>query len=258
MDPLGFALENFDAIGQWRDDDDGARDQRDDHAARRRRSTARRRFARRCCARATSSSGPSTEKLLTYALGRGVEYYDAPTVRQLVRDAGADDYRWSSLVLGIVAERAVPDAASADDARPELRRRPQAPSASRVRPSRAREEQRVSHVHHQDASVPSDGAARPRRDARVAAARQHGAGADGAEPDRRGAGAAAGRVLRAQRHVDGLLVAESRRAARRAAADAAVAGGVQGPGPARAAGWPTRPRTWSRAAAITRGRPARS
>ena len=43
-----------------------------------------------------------TEKLLTYALGRGVDYLDAPTVRQIVRDAARDDYRWSSLVLGIV------------------------------------------------------------------------------------------------------------------------------------------------------------
>ena len=43
-----------------------------------------------------------TEKLLTFALGRGVTYYDAPTVRQLVRDMAQDDNRWSSLVLGIV------------------------------------------------------------------------------------------------------------------------------------------------------------
>ena len=42
------------------------------------------------------------EKLLTYALGRGVDYLDAPAVRQIVRDAARDDYRWSSLVLGIV------------------------------------------------------------------------------------------------------------------------------------------------------------
>ena len=43
-----------------------------------------------------------TEKLLTYALGRGVEYYDMPAVRQIVREAAPDDYRWSSLILGIV------------------------------------------------------------------------------------------------------------------------------------------------------------
>jgi hypothetical protein len=43
-----------------------------------------------------------TEKLMTYALGRGLEYYDAPTVRAIDRAAAADDYRWSSLILEIV------------------------------------------------------------------------------------------------------------------------------------------------------------
>jgi len=43
-----------------------------------------------------------TEKLLTYSLGRGLEYYDAPAIRGIVRGAAADDYRWSSVVLGIV------------------------------------------------------------------------------------------------------------------------------------------------------------
>ncbi len=43
-----------------------------------------------------------TEKLLAYALGRRLEYYDRPMVRKIVRDAAADDYRWSSLILGIV------------------------------------------------------------------------------------------------------------------------------------------------------------
>ena len=45
---------------------------------------------------------PLTEKLLTYALGRGLEYYDAPVVRSIVRDAGRDNYRFSSVLLGIV------------------------------------------------------------------------------------------------------------------------------------------------------------
>jgi hypothetical protein len=43
-----------------------------------------------------------TEKLLTYALGRGLEYYDAPAVRGILRTAAADDYRWSSLIFAIV------------------------------------------------------------------------------------------------------------------------------------------------------------
>ena len=43
-----------------------------------------------------------TEKLLTYALGRAVQYYDMPAVRTIMRDAAVDDYRWSSIILGIV------------------------------------------------------------------------------------------------------------------------------------------------------------
>ena len=50
-----------------------------------------------------------TEKLLTYALGRGVEYPDMPLVRSIVRDAAASDYRFSSLVMGIVKSRAISD-----------------------------------------------------------------------------------------------------------------------------------------------------
>ena len=47
-------------------------------------------------------AGTLTEKLLTFALGRGVEYYDAPAIRRIVREAGKDGYRFSSLILGIV------------------------------------------------------------------------------------------------------------------------------------------------------------
>ena len=43
-----------------------------------------------------------TEKLTTYALGRGVEYYDMPAVRKVLKDASAHDYRWSSIIMGIV------------------------------------------------------------------------------------------------------------------------------------------------------------
>jgi hypothetical protein len=47
-------------------------------------------------------AGRVTEKLLTFALGRGVEYYDAPVIRKIIREAASDDYRFSSLILGIV------------------------------------------------------------------------------------------------------------------------------------------------------------
>ena len=57
---------------------------------------------RRCCAGRSCSSARFAEKLLTYALGRGVEYYDAPAIRAIVRDARPQNYRMSSIILGIV------------------------------------------------------------------------------------------------------------------------------------------------------------
>jgi hypothetical protein len=106
MDPLGFALENFDPIGQWRDAElevpidaatvlpDGSKV--DGPVA----------FRHALLARREEFVTNFTERLLTYALGRGVEYYDAPAVRRIVRDATARDYRWSDVVLGVV--RSVP------------------------------------------------------------------------------------------------------------------------------------------------------
>ncbi len=102
MDPLGFALENFDAIGRWRESDQGA----PIDAAITWRDTAidSPKAFREALLRQGEDELLRTiaEKLLTYAIGRGVNYLDAPTVRQIVRDAARDDYRWSSLVLGIV------------------------------------------------------------------------------------------------------------------------------------------------------------
>ncbi len=102
MDPIGFSLENFDAIGAWRttfagkpidtsgvlpdggafDGPTGLRDM--------------------LLARPADFVGTVTEKLMTYALGRGVQYYDMPTVRRIVREAEAVDYRWSAIILGII------------------------------------------------------------------------------------------------------------------------------------------------------------
>lgn len=103
IDPPGFALENFDGLGAWRNVDE---------------------FGNPIDATATMPNGVEvqgmtglrtlllqqpeqfaatvTEKLLSYALGRALGYYDKPTVRAIVQDAAVDDYRWSSLVLGIV------------------------------------------------------------------------------------------------------------------------------------------------------------
>ena len=106
MDPLGFALEQYDAIGRWRDTEDG---QPVDSTG--------------ALPDGTAIEGPAglrellmrrqgefvktvTEKLLTYALGRGLEHYDMPAVRQIIREAASTDHRWSSIILGIT--RSVP------------------------------------------------------------------------------------------------------------------------------------------------------
>jgi mono/diheme cytochrome c family protein len=101
MDPLGFALEHFDAVGRWRETDGGAAI---DATINLDGSTvdSPKAFREALLGRGNEVVHTVAEKLLTYALGRGVEYYDAPTVRRLVRDLARDEYRWSSLVLGIV------------------------------------------------------------------------------------------------------------------------------------------------------------
>ena len=102
MDPLGFALENFDAIGAWRATD--THSQIDASGTMPTGVT----FDGLPGLRALLVNDPEslvstvTEKLLAYALGRGLEYFDYPTVRKITRDAAAADYRWSSLVLGII------------------------------------------------------------------------------------------------------------------------------------------------------------
>ena len=102
MDPLGFSLDNFDAIGQWRVKESGAPIDPSGQLA-----------------DGTQVSGPVqlraalmkhpeqfvrtlTAKLMTYGLGRGLEYYDMPAVRKVERDAANRDYRFSALILGII------------------------------------------------------------------------------------------------------------------------------------------------------------
>jgi len=104
IDPLGFALENFDAVGRWRSEDREAGEPIDSSGV---------------LADGTAVSGPVelreallerpdqfvqtlTEKLMTYGLGRALEHTDMPTVRRIVRDAAENDYRFSDLVWGIV------------------------------------------------------------------------------------------------------------------------------------------------------------
>jgi hypothetical protein len=105
MDPLGFALENFDAIGKWRTTEgpspidasgvlpDGTKFAGPDE------------FRDALLAHRDEFVRTFTEKLLTYALGRAVAYYDMPALRAITREAAPGDYRWSSLVLAIVKSR---------------------------------------------------------------------------------------------------------------------------------------------------------
>ena len=102
MDPIGFALENFDLTGKWRTQDgprpidasgvlvdgtkvDGPASLRDALL------TYQEQFVRTI-----------TSKLMTYGVGRAVQYYDMPAVRAITRQAATEDYRFSSLVLGVV------------------------------------------------------------------------------------------------------------------------------------------------------------
>src|SRR5206468_3145856 len=102
MDPLGFALENFDAIGQWRDSDAGIPIETTSVLPDGTKLDGPVAFRTALLGRRDEFIANVTEKLLTYALGRGVDYQDAPAIRQIVRDAARSDYRWSSLILGIV------------------------------------------------------------------------------------------------------------------------------------------------------------
>jgi len=103
MDPLGFALENFDGIGSWRTTDAG--DPIDssgvlpDGTPFRGPAELQRVLLE---SKSEQFVATATERLLTYALGRGVESYDAPAIRSIIREAAPKNYRWSSLILGIV------------------------------------------------------------------------------------------------------------------------------------------------------------
>jgi hypothetical protein len=104
MDPIGFALENFDAVGAWRatysEADapvdvagqmfDGSRFQDLDQ------------FRAALLSHSDQFAYTAVEKLLTYALGRGLDYNDAPAVRKILRDSASGGHRWSSLILGVV------------------------------------------------------------------------------------------------------------------------------------------------------------
>ena len=103
IDPVGFALENFDAIGHWRDfDDDGQPVDASGALPGRGEFKGIDGLEEALLAHPELFVTTLTENLMTFALGRGMEYYDAPAIRKIVRDAAKDDYRFSSIVIGIV------------------------------------------------------------------------------------------------------------------------------------------------------------
>ena len=102
MDPLGFALENFNAIGKWRTMDGTSAIDASGVLPDGTTFAGPGEFRRALLMHREEFVRTFTEKLLTYALGRAVQYYDMPAVRTIMRAAAPDNYRWSSLILGIV------------------------------------------------------------------------------------------------------------------------------------------------------------
>jgi hypothetical protein len=102
MDPLGFALENFDATGRWRESDSGAPVDAVSTTTSGLKIDGAAGFREYLLGRSDELVRTVSSKLFEYGLGRSLEYYDGPAVRRLVRDASLSDYRWSSLILGIV------------------------------------------------------------------------------------------------------------------------------------------------------------
>jgi hypothetical protein len=101
MDPLGLALENFDAVGAWRSEDGGSAIDASGQLADGTRVDGVAALRDALVQRPGVLVGTMTEKLLTYALGRGLEHQDMPAVRAIVRGAARDRYRFSALVRGI-------------------------------------------------------------------------------------------------------------------------------------------------------------
>jgi hypothetical protein len=101
MDPIGFALENFDAVGRWRTVEEGKPIDATGGLPDGSTFTGVAGLEQALRDRPELFVGTLAEKLLTFALGRGVEHYDAPAIRKIVRDARANDYRLSSLVVGV-------------------------------------------------------------------------------------------------------------------------------------------------------------
>jgi mono/diheme cytochrome c family protein len=102
MDPIGFSLENFDAVGHWRTTDDGAPINTAGVLVDGTKLNGVKELREAMLRYSPQFVRVATEKLMIYALGRGTEYFDMPLIRSIVHDAAKNNYRFSSLVLGVV------------------------------------------------------------------------------------------------------------------------------------------------------------
>jgi hypothetical protein len=102
MDPIGFSLENFDAVGAWRTNDNGYAIEAAGQLYDGTKVDGPVSLRNALLARSDLFVRGFTVKLLTYALGRGVEYYDMPAVRGIDREAARNNNRFSAIVTGIV------------------------------------------------------------------------------------------------------------------------------------------------------------
>jgi hypothetical protein len=102
MDPIGFSLENFDAVGRWRTLEEGKPVDASGGFSDGSKFAGVAGLEDALLKRPEVFVGTLTEKLLTFALGRGLEYYDGPAIRKIVRDSQAADYRFSSIIVGLI------------------------------------------------------------------------------------------------------------------------------------------------------------
>ena len=117
MDPLGFSLENFDAVGKWRTIDGGMPVDPSGELFDGSKISGPVELRKILLQYSPQFAQTVSERLLTYALGRAVEYYDMPAVRAITREAGGDNYRFSSIVLGIVRSMPFQMKASSPDSK---------------------------------------------------------------------------------------------------------------------------------------------
>jgi hypothetical protein len=102
MDPIGLALENFDAVGSWRGRDAGVKIDPSSELIDGTKIDGVVGLRQALLARKDLFVNRLTEKMLTYAVGRGLDFHDKPTIRAVAREAAAKDYRFSAIVLGVV------------------------------------------------------------------------------------------------------------------------------------------------------------